>query len=67
MEIFGKIRGKEMAVQIGAPLLAQIPIDPDLVKLCDKGEIEKYNSPAYKMFADNLAKVITEEIPAEAD
>ena len=67
MEIFGKSRGKEMAAQIGAPLLAQIPLDPDLVKLCDKGEIEKYNSPAYKTFAENLVKVLKEDKPAKAD
>jgi Mrp family chromosome partitioning ATPase len=67
MEIFGKSHGKEMAAQIGVPLLAQIPIDPDLVKRCDKGEIEKYNSPAYKTFAENLVKVLREEKPAKAD
>ena len=44
IEIFGKSRGEEMANAAGAPLLGQIPIDPELAKLCDKGDIELYDS-----------------------
>ena len=40
IEIFGKSRGQEMAKTANAPLLAQIPIDPELAKLCDAGSIE---------------------------
>ncbi len=58
MEIFGKSRGEEMAKTAGAPLLAKIPIDPELVKLCDKGEIEKYDSPAFQELGQTLAKTI---------
>ena len=45
MEIFGKSRAEDMAKAAGAPLLAQLPIDPDLARLCDDGELEHYNSP----------------------
>ncbi|MFW6151140.1 MAG: P-loop NTPase [Chloroflexota bacterium] len=44
LEIFGKSKGQQMAEAVGAPLLGQIPIDPELATLCDKGEIEKYTS-----------------------
>jgi hydrogenase maturation protease len=44
MEIFGKSRGQEMAKVAQAPLLAQLPIDPELAKLCDEGNIERYDS-----------------------
>ena len=44
MEIFGKSRGEEMAQAANAPLLAQIPIDPQIAKLCDEGNIERYDS-----------------------
>ena len=55
MEIFGKSHGEEMARSAGAPLLAQIPIDPELVKLCDQGKIEEYDSPVYKSLMQNLS------------
>jgi hydrogenase maturation protease len=61
MEIFGKSRGEEMAQVAGAPLLAQIPIDPELVKLVDKGEIEKYDSPAFSSLTQNLTQVLKKE------
>ena len=54
MEIFGKSRGEEMAQSSGAPLLAKIPIDTELVKLCDNGEIEKYDSPALRVWVNHL-------------
>ncbi len=33
------------------PLLGQLPIDPQLAKLCDQGEIERYNSDAFTAMA----------------
>jgi Mrp family chromosome partitioning ATPase len=44
IKIFGESKGAEMAQATGAPLLAQIPIDPELAKLCDSGKIEDYTS-----------------------
>jgi len=35
IEIFGRSHGEEIAQDIGAPLLSQMPIDPGLAKLCD--------------------------------
>jgi hydrogenase maturation protease len=58
MELFGKSRGNEMAKAAQAPLLGQIPIDPEMAKLCDMGDIERYSSD----IVDNLGKAITKEI-----
>ena len=33
----------------GAPLLAQLPIDPALTTLCDAGRVEEYYAEAYEM------------------
>jgi hydrogenase maturation protease len=44
MEVFGKSRAGDMAKTAQAPLLAQLPIDPDLARLCDDGELEQYSS-----------------------
>ena len=43
-----------MAKASEAPLLGQLPIDPDLARLCDEGEIERYSSDAV---AEMLANV----------
>ena len=45
LEVFGKSRAEDMAKAAQAPLLAQLPIDPELAKLCDDGELERYDSP----------------------
>jgi Mrp family chromosome partitioning ATPase len=58
IELFGKSRGEEMAQIAGSPLLGQLPIDPELAKLCDEGNIELYNSEIYDSFIHNLDKVL---------
>ncbi len=47
VELFGKSKGEEMSLEAEAPLLGQLPIDPELAELCDSGEIERYNSDAF--------------------
>jgi Mrp family chromosome partitioning ATPase len=58
MEIFGKSHAAEMAQAAGAPLLGQLPIDPGLVTLCDEGNIERYDSEAYRSFTQKLSGVL---------
>jgi len=58
LTIFGKSRAEEMAMAAGAPLLGQLPIDPELARLCDEGKLENYNSEDYTAFVENLAKVL---------
>jgi Mrp family chromosome partitioning ATPase len=45
LDVFGKSRAEEMAKAAQAPLLAQVPIDPELARLCDDGDLEQYDSP----------------------
>jgi hydrogenase maturation protease len=59
MEIFGKSKGEEMARVSGAPLLAQIPIDPRLAQLCDEGNIEGYSSDILKTLVDNFLQALS--------
>jgi Mrp family chromosome partitioning ATPase len=54
MEIFGPSRGQEMARASNAPLLAQLPLDPELARLCDQGEIENYDSEIMNAFGQSL-------------
>jgi len=58
-EIFGPSKGEEMAMAAGAPLLARLPIDPELAKLCDMGQIETYSSRLMDEFGKALAAALT--------
>ena len=68
IEIFGKSKGDEMAKSAGAPLLGQLPLDPELARLCDEGDIEHYNSDAFAAFAQALSRALSqaEGRPAES-
>jgi hydrogenase maturation protease len=58
IELFGKSKAKEMAQAAGAPLLGQLPIDPELAKLCDEGNIERYDSEIYNDFIRNITEAL---------
>jgi len=55
MEIFGKSRGQEMAQAANAPLIAQLPIDPELARLCDEGNIERYDNDIIKTLGEAIS------------
>jgi ATP-binding protein involved in chromosome partitioning len=54
LEVFGRSKGEEMAKASGAPLLGRLPIDPELARLCDEGEIEMYSSDAVSEMSTNV-------------
>jgi len=58
MNIFGESKAEEMAGIAGAPLLSQIPIDPELAALCDRGEIEKYKSELLDTLGQSIVKLM---------
>ena len=58
IEIFGKSKGEEMAKATGVPLLGQFPLDPELARLCDEGDIERYDSDAFAAFAQALSRAL---------
>jgi len=58
IDLFGKSRGEEMAKVAGAPLLGQLPIDPELAKLCDEGNIERYQAEILDNLSESLAKAV---------
>jgi len=61
IEIFGKSRAKQMASAASAPLLGQLPIDPELAKLCDEGNIERYNGE----IMTTLGKALNQAVSAK--
>ena len=40
-------------------------IDPELAKLCDEGEIERYNSDAFTAMARTLTQTLPQSISAK--
>ncbi|NQT74504.1 MAG: Mrp/NBP35 family ATP-binding protein [Chloroflexi bacterium] len=59
IELFGKSHGEEMAQAAHAPLLGQLPIDPELAKLCDEGNIERYDAEIMNSFSKRLTEAIS--------
>ncbi len=60
IELFGKSRGEEMAQAAGAPLLGKLPIDPELAKLCDEGNIERYDAEIVIKLGEALSRSTTQ-------
>jgi Mrp family chromosome partitioning ATPase len=58
LELFGKSRSQEMSEAADAPLLAQIPVDPELAKLCDEGKIERYSSKIFDKLSRNFIQAL---------
>jgi hydrogenase maturation protease len=63
IEVFGKSRGEEMANTANAPLLGKLPIDPELAKLCDEGNIERYGAEV----VEQLGKSLSQSIPIKTE
>ena len=56
-EVFGPTQGQRLVVMTGSPLLGRLPIDQDIARLCDAGDIESYRAAAFQELADNFLKI----------
>ena len=65
IELFGKSRGEVMSQAVRAPLLGQLPIDPELARLCDEGEIERYTSDAFTSIAQTFRQTLSQAVSAK--
>jgi len=63
IELFGPSRGEEMVQTTNAPLLGKLPIDPELAKLCDEGNIELYGTEIMSKLEESLSRIITTKKP----
>jgi Mrp family chromosome partitioning ATPase len=59
IEIFGRSRGEEMARAVRAPLLGQLPIEPEIAKLCDEGNIESYDGEIVNRLGESLVQAVS--------
>lgn len=44
IEVFGPSQAVHTAAALGVPVLAHLPLDPELARLCDSGRVEQYTS-----------------------
>jgi len=65
IELFGRSRGEEMARATTAPLLGQLPIDPELAKLCDEGNVEHYDAEIMTRLVESLSQTISAKASLE--
>jgi hypothetical protein len=49
-------------VEVDAPFLGRLPLDPELAERCDAGEIEAYHGESFEL----IAREIEEQVPEEA-
>ncbi|MBN1580469.1 MAG: Mrp/NBP35 family ATP-binding protein [Anaerolineae bacterium] len=47
IDVFGRSKALETAIEIGVPLFGRLPIDPDFSGLCDAGQVEDYPAQAF--------------------
>jgi Mrp family chromosome partitioning ATPase len=54
VDLFGHQEAPGAARRAGVPVLASIPVDPELSELCDRGQIESYQRNPFMQGADLL-------------
>jgi Mrp family chromosome partitioning ATPase len=64
-EIFGPSHAEETAERLGIPFLGRLPIDPEIARLCDAGQVEAYATQAFAPIVDELVKRIPEAQPSQ--
>jgi len=60
IEIFGPSQAGATAANIGAPLLGHLPLDPELARLCDAGEIEQYRAETFEGIVEAIVSAMPE-------
>lgn len=60
--IFGPSHADEVASTANAPILAQLPIDPQIAALCDAGKVEAIVLPERKTFLDAFLAILPTEV-----
>ena len=53
-DIFGPSHAEQVALQLGVSFLGRLPIDPEIAKLCDVGQVESCPAEAFEPIALHL-------------
>jgi Mrp family chromosome partitioning ATPase len=57
-ELFGPSHAEELADHIGAPVLARLPIDPEVTRQADTGHVEDVQMPSFAPVTEALLEYI---------
>jgi Mrp family chromosome partitioning ATPase len=52
IQVFGPSQAQGTATRLGIPLLGRLPLDPELARLCDSGEVEQYSMGIFGAVAE---------------
>ena len=63
LEVFGPSQGLKLVIAANAPLIANIPIDPEIAKDADNGDIESYSSAETDDLTENFLKTAPMKAP----
>ncbi len=55
--IYGESHIEKVAEKLGIDTVAKIPIDPEIARMCDNGEIENYQTSAVDSVSEKLKKL----------
>ena len=62
-EVFGPSQGLKLVIASNAPLVAKIPIDSEIARLSDSGQIEMYDGAEAEELVENFLAVAPEKHP----
>src|SRR5512132_1266633 len=66
IEVFGPSQGLKLVIASNAPLIAKLPIDPEIARLSDAGLIESYEAPDSEELVENFLKAAPLKEPVAA-
>ncbi|MGC9357929.1 MAG: P-loop NTPase, partial [Anaerolineae bacterium] len=58
--LFGEGQTEGMAERFNTEFLGRLPIDPDLTRACDAGEIERYENPRFEKVVEEIEEDLSE-------
>jgi Mrp family chromosome partitioning ATPase len=56
IKVFGPSQAIHTAMQLGVPLLGQLPLDPELARRCDAGNVEDYVAESFGPIAERAVE-----------
>jgi Mrp family chromosome partitioning ATPase len=65
LEVFGPSGAEDTARQLGVAFLGRLPLDPELSRLCDAGQIEEYGQDAFEPIAREIGSRLPEKQGSE--
>jgi Mrp family chromosome partitioning ATPase len=65
IEVFGPSQTVETARQAGLDRLGNLPLDPDLAVMCDRGKVEEYRREVFESIVDQILELEPARLPEE--